>query len=320
MQQNLRTSSMEALQVQGSPGAVDVGATAQPPGGTRRGARWGAGRGIDGVGRPRGGGCMTKWMRLLALIAVLSLVAAACGDDGGDSAVTPAATEAPRRRMTPTSPTITEVGEGEGEVNIIAWAGYIEDGSTDEAYDWVTSFEEETGLRGQRDHRRHLGRDGRPDAGGRRPVRPGHRLRRREPATHRRRHGAAGEPRPDRELLDGRPEPAGRAVVHGRHRRRRHDRALRRALPVGLERADVLDRRVQGRGARQLVGRVRGADPARRRVEQGSSAGLRRRDLHRRRGALPAGDAARARHRGPVRAQRRSSSTRRWTCCGSSAS
>ena len=25
---------------------------------------------------------MTKWMRLLALIAVLSLVAAACGDDG----------------------------------------------------------------------------------------------------------------------------------------------------------------------------------------------------------------------------------------------
>ena len=26
---------------------------------------------------------MTKWMRLLALVAVLSLVAAACGDDGG---------------------------------------------------------------------------------------------------------------------------------------------------------------------------------------------------------------------------------------------
>ena len=35
--------------------------------------------------------------------------------------------------------------QSEGEVNIIAWAGYIEDGSTDEAYDWVTQFEEETG-------------------------------------------------------------------------------------------------------------------------------------------------------------------------------
>ena len=45
----------------------------------------------------------------------------------------------------PDEPTITEVGEGEGQVDIIAWAGYIEDGSTDENYDWVTSFEEETG-------------------------------------------------------------------------------------------------------------------------------------------------------------------------------
>ncbi len=39
----------------------------------------------------------------------------------------------------------TELGEGEGELNIIAWAGYVEDGSTDPAYDWVTPFEEETG-------------------------------------------------------------------------------------------------------------------------------------------------------------------------------
>jgi putative spermidine/putrescine transport system substrate-binding protein len=40
---------------------------------------------------------------------------------------------------------MTEVGEGEGAVDIIAWAGYIENGSTDPAYDWVTSFTEETG-------------------------------------------------------------------------------------------------------------------------------------------------------------------------------
>ncbi len=39
----------------------------------------------------------------------------------------------------------TELGKGEGELNIIAWAGYAEDGSTDPAVDWVTPFEKETG-------------------------------------------------------------------------------------------------------------------------------------------------------------------------------
>jgi putative spermidine/putrescine transport system substrate-binding protein len=38
-----------------------------------------------------------------------------------------------------------EVGEGEGALDLIAWAGYAEDGSTDPDYDWVTPFEEETG-------------------------------------------------------------------------------------------------------------------------------------------------------------------------------
>ncbi len=36
-------------------------------------------------------------------------------------------------------------GKGEGEVVIVAWPGYIEDGTTDEAYDWVTNFEKKTG-------------------------------------------------------------------------------------------------------------------------------------------------------------------------------
>jgi putative spermidine/putrescine transport system substrate-binding protein len=38
-----------------------------------------------------------------------------------------------------------EIGEGEGEVSIVAWAGYIERGETDPAYDWVTDFEANTG-------------------------------------------------------------------------------------------------------------------------------------------------------------------------------
>ncbi len=46
---------------------------------------------------------------------------------------------------TPPRSDATELGEGEGEVNLIAWAGYVEDGSTDPAVDWVTPFEEATG-------------------------------------------------------------------------------------------------------------------------------------------------------------------------------
>jgi putative spermidine/putrescine transport system substrate-binding protein len=40
---------------------------------------------------------------------------------------------------------LQSLGEGEGAVSIVAWAGYIERGDTDPAYDWVTSFEEATG-------------------------------------------------------------------------------------------------------------------------------------------------------------------------------
>ena len=37
-----------------------------------------------------------------------------------------------------------KVGKGEGQVDIVAWAGYIENGATDKAYDWVTDFEKAT--------------------------------------------------------------------------------------------------------------------------------------------------------------------------------
>lgn len=39
---------------------------------------------------------------------------------------------------------LKELGAGEGEVSIIAWAGYIERGETDKNFDWVTEFEKKT--------------------------------------------------------------------------------------------------------------------------------------------------------------------------------
>ena len=40
---------------------------------------------------------------------------------------------------------MTEIGEGEGQLSIVAWAGYVERGETDQSFDWVTGFEEATG-------------------------------------------------------------------------------------------------------------------------------------------------------------------------------
>jgi putative spermidine/putrescine transport system substrate-binding protein len=40
-----------------------------------------------------------------------------------------------------------EIGAGEGQLDIVAWPGYIERGETDKSYDWVTDFEAKTGCK-----------------------------------------------------------------------------------------------------------------------------------------------------------------------------
>ena len=69
------------------------------------------------------------WFRFSVVVLVLGgLILAAC---------TPAAAPEGGGPM-------QSVGAGEGQVDIVAWAGYIERGETDPAFDWVTSFEAET--------------------------------------------------------------------------------------------------------------------------------------------------------------------------------
>jgi putative spermidine/putrescine transport system substrate-binding protein len=41
----------------------------------------------------------------------------------------------------------TKIGKGEGQVDIVAWPGYIERGDTDKNYDWVTDFEKKSGCK-----------------------------------------------------------------------------------------------------------------------------------------------------------------------------
>ena len=42
---------------------------------------------------------------------------------------------------------VTEIGAPEGQVNIVAWAGYIERGETMKEFDWVTKFEAASGCK-----------------------------------------------------------------------------------------------------------------------------------------------------------------------------
>ena len=96
----------------------------------------------------------------VALLASLALFATACGDDedSSDTTSAPAETSGAETTAAPettVAPETTGGGEmdymwtpnadllegAEGQLNVVAWAGYIEDGSTDPAYDWVTPFE-----------------------------------------------------------------------------------------------------------------------------------------------------------------------------------
>jgi putative spermidine/putrescine transport system substrate-binding protein len=85
---------------------------------------------------------------VLALTAALALGAVGCGDDddeesGGGSTQESTAQVQPPDDLKP----LASLGKGEGEVNLIAWAGYVEDGSTDPKVDWVSGFEKETGCK-----------------------------------------------------------------------------------------------------------------------------------------------------------------------------
>ena len=74
----------------------------------------------------------------VAIAAALALSIAGCGS-------TPEPSASSSGPSLPAVPMATEVGAGEGTLNLVAWAGYAEDGSTDKAVDWVTPFEKASG-------------------------------------------------------------------------------------------------------------------------------------------------------------------------------
>ena len=72
---------------------------------------------------------------LLSLVIVAALTA--CKKEQAASSTAPQ----PEESATPNAPVL------EGEVDIVAWPGYIERGESDKAYDWVSEFENATGCK-----------------------------------------------------------------------------------------------------------------------------------------------------------------------------
>jgi putative spermidine/putrescine transport system substrate-binding protein len=90
----------------------------------------------------------TRLLKIAAVSSAAALMLAACGgsDTASSSAPAEGSAAASEAAAAPGGEAFAgPVGDGEGQVNILAWPGYVEDGSTDPAVDWVTPFTEATG-------------------------------------------------------------------------------------------------------------------------------------------------------------------------------
>ena len=81
--------------------------------------------------------------RLAAVAAVAARALAGCGGSGSQGAGGGSA--APGGFKVPDLKPLDKLGTPEGEVNVLAWPGYVEDGSNDPKVDWVSDFEKSSG-------------------------------------------------------------------------------------------------------------------------------------------------------------------------------
>jgi putative spermidine/putrescine transport system substrate-binding protein len=78
--------------------------------------------------------------RAVVVAALAALALAACGGGGGGGGSASGGAPA-----LPTVPMQKSLGQGEGQLNLVNWAGYAEDGTNDPGVDWVHPFEKATG-------------------------------------------------------------------------------------------------------------------------------------------------------------------------------
>src|SRR3954466_3767608 len=94
-------------------------------------------------GSGEGGGRMRRMgIAGLSITAAFALVAVGCG--GSSSSSSGSSNSSLKGKG---GKPMAKLGKGEGRVNLIAWAGYVESGQTDPKVDWVTPFEKQTGCK-----------------------------------------------------------------------------------------------------------------------------------------------------------------------------
>jgi putative spermidine/putrescine transport system substrate-binding protein len=81
-------------------------------------------------------------VRVAVLAAVATTVLAGCGSGSSGSAGGGGGTG---HAVPPSAPVQKSVGPGEGEIDLVSWAGYVMDGSKAGDPDWVTPFTKQTG-------------------------------------------------------------------------------------------------------------------------------------------------------------------------------
>ncbi|WP_020662340.1 ABC transporter substrate-binding protein [Amycolatopsis benzoatilytica] len=82
---------------------------------------------------------------LLAGLCGVGLLLAACGTSGSDSKTGSA--PGAQGFTPPKLAALTQLGQPEGQLNVLAWPGYAENGSNDPKVNWVTPFEQQTGCK-----------------------------------------------------------------------------------------------------------------------------------------------------------------------------
>ena len=86
---------------------------------------------------------------LLAGVLCAALLAAACGTSSGGGGGGGAGSTAPNPQgfTPPNLPALEKLGQPEGQLNVLAWPGYAENGSNDPKVNWVSPFEQQTGCK-----------------------------------------------------------------------------------------------------------------------------------------------------------------------------
>jgi putative spermidine/putrescine transport system substrate-binding protein len=97
--------------------------------------------------------------RILALAGAAALTFAACSSGGTATTApsaaapsaggsSPSASAAASASAGPSLPTAADLGSTQGQsINVLAWPGYVEHGSTDKTVDWVTDFQNTSGCK-----------------------------------------------------------------------------------------------------------------------------------------------------------------------------